>query len=361
MPQDIKHWIGSELFNQVPVSISVVNRDFRIVEANRQFTETFGPWENLPCYKVYKDLKSRCERCAAVETFADGQMRTREEVGKDRRGCTHHYFVHMVPLHGSSGEIPYIVEMSTDITALKRLEQEKLEAERLAAIGQTVAGLAHGVKNIIMGLEGGIYVMGSGIRRDNSEKIKQGWEMLEENVARITDFVKEFLSFARGATPKVALTEPSRVARQVVELFEDKAALVGIELRSNLAADIPEAPMDADALHTCLANLVSNALDACEVSDKEERHVTVRTYEGEGRIVFEVSDNGCGMDFDVKQKVFTNFFTTKGSGQGTGLGLLTTRKIVQQHGGTVSFESTAGVGSVFRLSFPRTHLPEASA
>jgi len=75
-------------------------------------------------------------------------------------------------------------------------------------------------------------------------------------------------------------------------------------------------------------------------------------------LTFEVSDDGCGMDYDIKQKVFTNFFSTKASGKGTGLGLLTTRKIVQEHGGKVSFESTEERGSVFRLEFPRENLPE---
>jgi signal transduction histidine kinase len=74
-------------------------------------------------------------------------------------------------------------------------------------------------------------------------------------------------------------------------------------------------------------------------------------------IVIEVSDNGIGMDYEVKQKVFTNFFTTKGEGEGTGLGLLETRKVVQEHGGTISMESERGKGTVFKMTFPRRKLP----
>jgi signal transduction histidine kinase len=109
-----------------------------------------------------------------------------------------------------------------------------------------------------------------------------------------------------------------------------------------------------------LANLVSNAMDACLVSQNPSCTITVRLAEENGVIVIEVEDSGCGMDYEIKQKAFTSFFTTKGKG-GTGIGLLITRKIVQQHGGTVTVTSTPGRGATFRLSFPRDRLPRPEA
>jgi len=120
---------------------------------------------------------------------------------------------------------------------------------------------------------------------------------------------------------------------------------------------IEPAPFDSEEIHTCLANLVSNALDACKMSEKPDCEISIRCYLKNNSIVFEVTDQGCGMDYQVKQKVFTNFFTTKGA-SGTGLGLLTTRKIVQEHGGKIEFESSMSQGSIFRLIFPRAQLPE---
>ena len=357
--RQIKNWIRTELFDQVPICICVIDRDYKIVEANETFSETFGAWQDRTCFSVYKNRTEHCEDCAAAETFCDARARTREELGVGASGGKPtHYLVQMVPLIREDGEVRYVIEMSTDISEIKRLQQEKLTAERLAAVGQTVAGLAHGIKNVITGLEGGMYVVNSGIRRNNSEKIRQGWEILEENIDRISSFAKEFLEFARGRTPKVAVVNPNRVAQQVIDLFRTTAHQSGIELRCHLDEGIDEAPLDEEGIHTALANLVSNALDACEMSDKEHRYVTLITREEDDTLIYEVVDDGCGMEYDVKQKVFTNFFSTKGSGKGTGLGLLTTRKIVQEHGGSVSFESTEGVGSTFRLEFPRERLPE---
>ncbi|MBI4861639.1 MAG: PAS domain-containing protein [Candidatus Riflebacteria bacterium] len=355
--KDIRGFIHRKLWDQVPLAISIIDRDFRIVEANRSFSDTYGRWRNRRCYQVYKGLHEHCARCAAVETFADGRIRVKEEAGRLPDGKRIDYLVHMVPIVRSNGEIAYVIEMSTDITATKVLEREKLEAERLAVVGQTVAGLAHGIKNVLMGLDGGVYVVRSGMQKGDSERILQGWQMVEENIARISSFAKEFLEFARGHTPRVQPIDPNRVAAKVVELFVEKARLAGISLRAKLGPGVSCAMMDEEGIHTCLVNLVSNALDACEISDKPGRKVVLGTHERAGKLVFEVSDDGTGMDYEVKKRVFTNFFSTKASGKGTGLGLLTTRKIVQEHGGTVSFRSTRGHGSIFRLVFARSRLP----
>jgi signal transduction histidine kinase len=151
------------------------------------------------------------------------------------------------------------------------------------------------------------------------------------------------------------------VAGKVVDLFKDKAEMAGIRLRFDPQPEVPPAFMDEEGIHTCLVNLVSNALDACETSDRPDPEVTLRTRDEGGALVLEVADTGTGIDYEIRKKVFTTFFSTKGSGKGTGLGLLTTRKIVQQHGGRVSFESTAGAGSVFRLEFPHDRLPRPEA
>jgi signal transduction histidine kinase len=247
--------------------------------------------------------------------------------------------------------------IALDLRATKELEREKLTAERLAAVGQTVAGLAHGIKNVLMGIEGGMYAFQSGMSKGDDERMLQGWQMLEENINRITTFVKEFLEFARGRTPTVRLIDPNEVAAKVVDLFKDKAEMAGIRLAFEPQAEVPPAFMDEEGIHACLVNLVSNALDACETSDRPDPEVTVSTHDHGGSLVLEVADTGTGIDYEIRKKVFTTFFSTKGSGKGTGLGLLTTRKIVQQHGGKVSFESTAGAGSVFRLEFPHDRLP----
>jgi len=351
---EIHDWIQSKLFDTVPMAISVIDRGYRIVEANRVFGEAYGSWRDRSCYEVHKGRSDPCLRCAALETFVDGKTRSREEQGIGSDGAEIDYLVHMVPVARPNGDIPYVIEMSTDITAVKRLEKDKREAERMAAVGETVSGVAHGVKNILMGLEGGMYAVNSGIQLGDDDRIARGWTTMEENVGRISAFVKEFLDFAKGRSTVVTPLDPNTLARQVVDLFVEKASQAGIRLEADLQDGLDDFPLDGDAIHTCLANLVSNAIDACTFAESDRDFVvTLCSRREDGDLVFEVSDNGQGMDYEISRKVFSKFFSTKGSDKGTGLGLLTTRRIVHQHGGRISFDSTQGEGSVFRIELPR--------
>jgi PAS domain S-box-containing protein len=356
--QEVQDWLRAHLFDQVPIAISIIDRDYNIVDANPKFEMAYGRWRGRPCYEVYKDRKDPCLNCAAARTFEDGKVRVREEKGSGESGNTMDYLVHMVPIRGPLGKIRFIVEMSTDITDVKKLEAEKREAERMAAVGETVAGIAHGIKNVLMGLEGGMYAVNSGIELGDDARIARGWITLEENVKRISEFVKEFLDFAKGRKTTVAMVDPNVPAQEVVDLFRERAAQSGVRLEVKLQPGLKDAPLDKDAIHSCLSNLVSNAIDACMVSEqRREFLVTLTSKEEDAVIVYEVADNGRGMDYEISKKVFSKFFTTKGSDRGTGLGLLTTKRMIHQHGGRISFTSTEGEGSVFRIELPRGSLP----
>jgi PAS domain S-box-containing protein len=357
-PKEIRRWINERLFVSVPVSIAVIDRGYAIVLANPTFEERFGRWQDRRCWQAYKSKAQRCEDCPAEQAFEQGTVQVRQEVGRDRHGEEAHYLVHVAPIRRpEDGTIPYCIEMSTDITDLHRLQLEKIEAERLAAVGQTVAGLAHGIKNIITGLEGGMYVMRSGLARGRKERVDSGWQMLERNVERISVMARNLLSFSKGHTPDVRIADPNALAREIVEFYADAAARVGVEIVARCDETAAPAALDAREIHSCLANLVSNAIDACQMSERKSGHVELRTREQAGALVFEVADDGVGMDVEVKRKIFTTFFTTKGS-SGTGLGLLLTRKVVQEHGGSVEVDSELGRGTCFRIVLPRSRLPE---
>jgi len=353
------------LFDNVPCYVSVIDKNFRVVESNALFRQTFSRKGAKYCYELYKGRDSVCRKCPAVKAFRSGKRSTSLQVGVDKEGNRTHYMVTAAPLMIDGRGVDRVIEMSLDVSELvklqekvSRMEREKLEVERFAAVGQTVAGLAHGVKNILMGLEGGMYVVNSGLQRGDNELVSSGWKMLQNNIAKISSVVKEYLQFARGSEIKVEETDPVAIAREVFELYRDLAAQSGITLTGQFQDGVKPAALDAEGIHDCLANLVSNAIDACVMSDKKRKRILLSCYEKDGSIFYEVKDNGTGMDYEVKKKIFSNFFTTKASGQGTGLGLLVTRRIVYEHGGTITFESTLRRGSTFRIELPRRRLPK---
>jgi len=239
----------------------------------------------------------------------------------------------------------------------KRLEEELVKSERLGAIGQTVAGLAHRIKSILFGLEGGVHVVNRGFRKDDMEKLHTGWNMVRKNIDKVSNLVLDLINYSEERIPEYQSCSPNIIAEEVCELMEPKAKdmpIDGIEIIRNFDPHLGEVLLDPKGIHRCLLNLVSNAIDACLDDEDESKNYVVKVTtgrEGDGQFVFQVSDNGCGMDDELKRQLFTSFFSTKGS-KGTGLGLLIIQKIVQEHGGTLNVNSEPGKGSTFTMMLP---------
>ncbi|MCL5124719.1 MAG: ATP-binding protein [Deltaproteobacteria bacterium] len=243
-----------------------------------------------------------------------------------------------------------------DLRTFKRLEREKQASDRLAVVGQTVAGLAHGIKNIIQGLEGGVYVVETAIEDKDSKLMDRGWNMVKNNIHRIGDLVKDLLAYSKERAPEYEATDPNALAEEVCTLFEIKAQEKSIVIERQFDPNLGkmfQVFLDQRGIHTCLSNLISNAIDACEIDKNKASHkIVMRTIEDtEGGVIFEVSDDGSGMSDETRRKVFSSFYSTKGS-RGTGLGLLVTSKIVAEHGGQIYFESVQGVGTTFTIRLP---------
>jgi len=231
--------------------------------------------------------------------------------------------------------------------------QKLLEAEKLAAVGEVVAVIAHSVKNIICGLEGGIYVVESEKAKTGGTFSDQGWEMIKTNVARIGGLAGDLLNYAREREPACTLCDPNQPAKEAFELMLPLSKDCGVELELDLCADIKAAYLDPEGIHNCLLNLVNNAIEACAARRDTPGKVIIRSIkETAGGVSYQVQDNGCGMDEQTRAKVFRRFFSTKGR-KGTGLGLMITRKIVYEHGGWIDFKSQKNKGTTFTIRLPR--------
>lgn len=245
-----------------------------------------------------------------------------------------------------------------DLREIKRLKAELLQAERLAAIGQTVAGVAHGVKNILHGFKGGSYLVDIGIARKDSEKLQKGWQMIQRNIGRTSDLVMDLLSYSKERAAELKPCRPNAIVRDVCDLMRPLADQNRVRLSAHLDPELGTVWIDPHSLHQSLSNLISNAIDACLFDEDQSKSwlVEVRTaHEADHRLRIGVSDNGMGMDEEVRTKLFSAFFSTKGH-RGTGLGLLVTRKLIEEHGGSITVESQKGRGTTVTLWLPcRTH------
>jgi signal transduction histidine kinase len=241
-----------------------------------------------------------------------------------------------------------------DLREILRLQKEKEQAERMAAIGQTVAGLAHYIKNILNGLKGGAYVINSAMRKNDTELIGSGWSMVEKNIDQITNIVMDMLVYSKERKPQHQAVDPNVLVMDVLELMQERAKVSGVSLVHELDSGLGTVSMERTGIHRCLLNLVSNAIDACTLEGIMEGNgvVTVKTDRPAGWTVrFQILDNGTGMSEDTKKQLFAGFFSTKGY-KGTGLGLPVTQKIIKEHGGELSYESEEGKGTAFTLLLP---------
>ncbi len=253
-----------------------------------------------------------------------------------------------------NGEVIGSVGFFHDLREIKRLQQELIKSERLAAIGQTVTGLGHSVKNILLGLEAGVYVVDKGLRKDDMDKLSTGWHMVRRNIDKISSLVLDLLSYSKERKPEYESCSPNAIADEVCELMDPRAKESGIKIVRDFDPTIGQISLDAKGIHQCLLNLVSNAIDACIYDEDENKEYLLRVStrrESDEMVTFQVSDNGCGMDEEVRKQIFASFFSTKGT-KGTGIGLLVTQKIVQEHGGSISVQSEPGKGSAFTIQLP---------
>ena len=243
---------------------------------------------------------------------------------------------------------------------LERLVEEKtrelLAAERFAAVGQTAAGLSHAIKNIASGLEGSIFLLGQGRKQGRGKYLEQGFEMLRLNVEKIKNLSLELLRLGAEPKPVFETADPNRPAREVLELLSPRAAELGIALSLAGCADARPVLLDVEGLHRCLLNLTANALDACaERAGGELMRVDITVERGRDSLVYAVYDTGAGIPEAVLGKLFTAFLSTKGEA-GSGIGLLSTKKIVDASGGSVTAENRPEGGAVFRLRLPLVHV-----
>lgn len=234
-----------------------------------------------------------------------------------------------------------------------RYQQAIVKAERLAAMGQTIATLSHHIKNILQGVRGGSYLIDLGLKDHNEETLRKGWQIVEKNQGKIYHLVMDMLTFSKERQPAWQRASVNQTVADVVELIQPRAAESQVVLEFRPQADLPESTFDPEGIHRAVLNVVINAIDAVE--GRELARVIVETgYLADTETLWVVvEDNGPGISEEQRKKLFNLFESTKGA-RGTGLGLAVSQKILREHGGEITVESQPGQGARFTLAWPQS-------
>ena len=338
-----------QLFDEVPCYISVQDKQFRLTATNRMFKKDFGDEIGSHCFEVYKHRGSPCQECPVADTFEDGTPHTTEEVVTSKSGEQYNVITWTAPIRNGDGEITQVMEMSTNITQIRQLQ------DHLTSLGLMIGSMSHGVKGMLTALDGGIYQLETGLDKNDKERTQRAFGQVKQMTGRIRKMVLEILYYAKSRELRYQSIDIVEMADKVVGDAMAIAAKNGVRMEVNISPSLGFIDVDPTWLQAALVNFVENAIDACTYDRSKDEHVVkFDAFEtATDRICFIIQDNGMGMDQETREKMFTLFFTSKGS-QGTGLGLFIANRVIRQHGGSINVESEIRKGSRFQICLPRS-------
>jgi FixJ family two-component response regulator/nitrogen-specific signal transduction histidine kinase len=304
-----------QLFDEAPCYITVQAPDLTIRAANRRFQEDFDLAIEAFCHKIYKGRDDACPDCPVIKTFGDGRSHQCEMEVTSKRGETYRVLIQTAPIRDLDGNITHVMEMSTNITRTRRLE------DQLASLGLMIGSVSHGIKGLLTGLDGGMYLLDSGFKKENQQQIHEGWDIVRFMVGRIREMVLDILYYAKEKDLKWETVDVLGFAKEVLRTVGPKIKDHGITLSHRFDSAIGRFEVDAGIVRSALTNIIENAVEACR-SDRSGRphEIHFEVTQDSGFIYLNVSDNGIGMDEATRANVFTPFFSSKGE-HGTGLGL----------------------------------------
>ncbi|BDQ33614.1 response regulator [Pseudodesulfovibrio portus] len=331
------------LFDEAPCYITVQNPDLSIAEANKRFVEDFGEAAGKPCFAYYKHRDEQCQDCLIKKTFKDGRSRQRETVVTTLSGEQKNMLVQSAPVHDASGKVVQAMEMSTDITEIRRLQ------DHLTSLGIMLGSMSHGVKGMLTSLDGGIYRLESGLKKNDQERVDAATKTLKAMIGRVKKMVLDILYYAKSRELETEKVDATGFLRDTASIAEAKADAACVEFACDVPDDLGELNVDTAAMSAALVNFLENGVDAVECRENGRVELTARRENG--ALVVTVSDNGMGMDRETREKIFTLFFSSKGK-KGTGIGLFISNQTIERHGGSISVDSVPDRGSTFTITLP---------
>jgi nitrogen fixation negative regulator NifL len=250
------------------------------------------------------------------------------------------------PIFGPEKRVIMTVGISRDITERKRLQERLIQSEKLSAVGQLAAGVAHEVNNplgVILGFTEALQR-----RVDQSHPFHEPLESIHRECLRCKTLVQDLLMFSRHRMPGFHEEDPAAMIEGAMSLVEPQVKVKNITLMREFQPDLKKVLMDQHQIQEVIINLCTNAIDAMPSGGL----LTIRVMQSATHLIIQVADTGMGISREIQDRVFEPFFTTKEIGRGTGLGLSLAHEIVERHHGKIEFKTAPGRGTEFSVAIP---------
>jgi two-component system, NtrC family, sensor kinase len=352
-------WRFRTLFRAAPDAVlTVLHATGRIREANDAVREVFGLEPHQIVGRTLVELILPVDRdtmSTALAAAFDGNP-ARVEVQVTLPGGA----TRVVALAASrlpEADPPSVLLIGRDMTQERDLRVRLMESDRLAAVGELVAGVAHEVNNPLSSISAFAQLL---LRETTfTPSQRESIEVIRAETMRASQVVKDLLAFARRSEPHRAPLDVNGVVARTVRMRQYQFSEASVNVETDLAEDLPSVMGDARQLQQVCLNLLTNAVQA--MAPRGGGNLRVRSYAADGVVRLDVSDSGLGIPAAVRAHIFEPFFTTKKEGEGTGLGLSVSYGIITAHGGSIEVVETSAVGTTFRVTLPAVSTPPSDA
>jgi PAS domain S-box-containing protein len=340
--------------------VFIVSRDLIVRYANGAAAAVFGysldELVGLQVSTFQVHSWSMQDRNAAARSMEETGHWAGERLLRRRDGNDFPAWVLVSPIRdGARRRVGHVIVVR-DLTEERRMAEQLRQSEKLAALGELVAGVAHEVNNPLTGISAFAQLL---LEENLSGEQRESVSLMKREADRAVHVIRDLLAFARKTGPRSVIVNINDLVEQTLRLRSYGMRSMGVTLDTRLDPALARVRGDDRQLQQVLLNLIVNAEHA--MANAPVRQLTVSTRNEGSRVVVEIKDTGTGMTPEVQKRIFEPFFTTKPEGTGTGLGLSVSYGIVQSHAGSLSAQSVVGIGSTFRISLPAAPASEGAA
>lgn len=339
------------LFDSIPTSIYIIDRKYNLAAVNMHRSHRTNDSPNVlvgrRCYESLYQRDDVCPGCRVIETLFGGESTTRTKRQWETDDEPKEWEISTYPIYDDAKSVTQAILLEQDVTEKRRLEATLAQSEKLAAVGQLAAGLAHEINNPLTAIIANAQLLQRELPPDddNLELV----DLIARAGDRAKQVVRSLLDLARKEQYNFVPTDLNESISKSLVLLHHEFVSKSINLIYEPADNLPRIMASQDHLQGVWVNLLSNAIDAMENGPCEIR-VNTRQQGNEIRVV--VSDTGKGITPQRLSRVFEPFYTTKAPGRGTGLGLSVCHRVVKEHGGRILVDSQVGVGTEFTVLLP---------
>lgn len=349
------------MFDNVPLSIYIIDDAYRLAAVNmsraNRTSESPKQLVGRKCYEALYQRAEPCPGCRAAETFASGQNTVRmSRIWIDTDQFIE-WEINAFPIINENTHVHQVILFEQDITEKRNLEANLIQSEKLAAVGQLAAGVAHEINNPLTAILANAQILKRETPKDmpQSSDILDSLDLIEMAGTRALQVVRNLLGIARKEKYEYEPVNINDSLRQALSLTQHELVGRPIRLQLNLDDHLPEIVASPDQLQGVWINLMLNAIDAI---DKEQGEIMVTSHYTGSEIQVTFTDNGKGIPEEHIPRLFEPFFTTKIPGRGTGLGLSVCLRAVRHHNGDIHVESKSGEWTRFTVVLPVSKQPD---